>query len=138
MLKLVKMEKWNFLRESVFYDWRYSPIKDEKEGWMVVKKIVGGLEKIGEVKSIRVLGLDHGDKEFSDIGEKHYASSEEMAKDINKILEDGNVAADISAVVGDEYATVNVQFVGDEVDINFVDDEKTAKLIATAIKKALE
>ena len=138
MLKLVKMEKWNFFRESVFYDWRYSPIKDEKEGWMVVKKIVGGLEKIGEVKSIRVLGLDHGDKEFSDIGEKHYASSEEMAKDINKILEDGNVAADISAVVGDEYATVNVQFVGDEVDINFVDDEKTAKLIATAIKKALE
>ena len=138
MLKLVKMEKWNFLRESVFYDWRYGPIKDEKEGWETVKKIVDGLGKVGEVKSIRVLGPDHGDKEFSGDGEKHYESSDEMAKNLDKMLKDGNFAADISVIVGGEYATVSTQIIGDEVDISFVDDEKTAKLIATAIKKTLE
>ena len=135
-LKIEKMEKEKYFGEEVLsYVWVYGPVKDAKDGWVAVGNVIKGISDVADVKSVRVLGPDHADKEFSDVGEKYYTSVKDM--DLDKMVEDGNYSADINVMVGDNYVIVHTQITNDGVRFWFADEEKAAKLISTAIKKTL-
>ena len=139
-LKIIKMDKQKLLGDEVLSCvWEYGPVKSEKEGWVAVAKAVKGISSIADVKSVRVLGPDHADKEFSDIGEKYFKSVDDMTKELDKMVEDGNYSAEVNVMVGDNYVRVDVQIltVKEAVEFIFADEEKAVKLISTAIKKAL-
>ena len=139
-LKIIKMDKQKLLGDEVLSCvWEYGPVKDEKEGWAAVAKAVKGISSLADVKSVRVLGPDHADKELSDIGEKYFKSVDDMAKELDKMAEDGNYSAEVNVMVGDNYVRVDVQIltVKEVVEFIFADEEKAVKLISTAIKKAL-
>lgn len=139
-LKLIKMDKQKVFGDEVLSCvWEYGPVKSEKEGWAAVVKAVEGISSIADVKSVRVLGPDHADKEFSDIGEKYFKSVDDMTKELDKMAEDGNYSAEVNVMAGDNYVRVDVQIlaVKEVVEFIFADEEKAVKLISTAIKKAL-
>lgn len=136
---------FELVRKSVDYEgfagyyWKYSPIKDMKDGWEKVFGVIGGLGGVDGDMSFDIEGPYEGEKEFRDIGWKKPKSLEDLKGMLGDLISDENYSGNIFVSTNDGGVKAHFQIIEEGKYIGFLvtGKEKGVKLVSTVIKKAL-
>ena len=120
------------------YDWRYTPVEDDTDGWKKIFKVLRALDESTDgVRIFNVPGPYEGEKEYSDIGWKDIKTIDKLEESLEDLLRDENSEVHVHAPVDGKSADVYMQNFGDYGLRFSVRGRGDKKLVSTIIKKAL-
>ena len=121
-----------------FFSWKYRPIEDEKDGWEKVIAVSEALAEIADNITVDIEGPYANEKEYGDVGWKGPQKVEDLKGLLGALLKDGNYSGEIRLDIDEENVKVSFAIFKDSINFVVRGDFEKAKLVSTAIKKALE
>ncbi len=123
---------------DAFYAWRFSPVKNDKEGWVKIAEIAEALGKLGREVEVSIDGPYAGEKEYGDIGWKGERTPKQIMEMLDELVRDENYEGYMIVGDGDNRVKVRYQIIaGNRVELFVSGNKKDALRVSGVIKKVL-